>query len=280
MIASRIILTGTAVLLLMATAGCVTNTRVKLNSLQPQWSELKAARDAGEKVALGPDIEIAAVLRKPEGDGPFPAVVLLHGCGGYDRNGNLARGWMPRIVRWGFVALAVDSLRPRGVKSTCGKFLVNPRERVFDAYGALRYLKTLPYVDAEKVVLIGWSHGGAAALKSMETSVTEPMSDNFSGAIAFYPSCYELSALSGPVLILAGEKDDWPGPGNCDRLEALNDGVELTIYPNAYHGFDCRGLFRKRMLGHILACNTKAYWKSIEAVKGFLEPFLTPAPTS
>ena len=50
-------------------------------------------------------------LTKPDGDGPFPAVVLLHGCGGMqDRD----YGWVGKLKSWGFVTLMVDSFGPRG----------------------------------------------------------------------------------------------------------------------------------------------------------------------
>src|SRR5207247_789901 len=55
---------------------------------------------------------VAGTLFKPDGSGPFPAVVLLHGCGGI----------RPHFVQWagairdmGYVALLVDSFRPRGI---------------------------------------------------------------------------------------------------------------------------------------------------------------------
>lgn len=48
-------------------------------------------------------------LTKPKGDGPFPAIVLLHGCRGITA---YLEPWVERLVKWGYVALQVDSLEP------------------------------------------------------------------------------------------------------------------------------------------------------------------------
>ena len=92
-------------------------------------------------------------LYKPEGNGPFPAVVVLHGCAGIDYH---FRAWAEQLVEWGYVALIVDSFSPRGVNRVCGQsYRVPDIERAGDAYGAAIYLKQLPYVDSEKYRLIG-----------------------------------------------------------------------------------------------------------------------------
>jgi len=97
-------------------------------------------------------------LFKPEGNGRFPAVVVLHGCAGIDYH---FRAWAEQLVEWGYVALIADSFRPRGVNRVCGKsYRVPGLERASDAYGAAIYLKQLPYVVSENIGLMGFSHGG------------------------------------------------------------------------------------------------------------------------
>src|SRR4029077_2161662 len=54
----------------------------------------------------GKRVELVGHLRRPAGPGAFPAVVLLHGCGG--DFGADAR-WGARLAEWGYVALSVDS---------------------------------------------------------------------------------------------------------------------------------------------------------------------------
>jgi dienelactone hydrolase len=58
----------------------------------------------------------AADLYKPDGPGPFPAVVLLHSCGGirpYNHD------WAQQLKEHGFVAKVVDSFGPRGLDIIC-----------------------------------------------------------------------------------------------------------------------------------------------------------------
>jgi dienelactone hydrolase len=90
--------------------------------------------------------------------GPYPAVVVLHGCGGLSSH---SAGIADRIGSWGYVALTVDSLGPHGVASRCGIWFP---EQAFDAYAALHYLSQLDFVDATRVAVLGQSTGGSAAL--------------------------------------------------------------------------------------------------------------------
>ena len=84
----------------------------------------------------GRPVRIAAVQFKPEGTGPFPAVVMLHGCGGMlTGSGNLSasfRLWGELMSRNGYVALLPDSLNPRGQRSLCAqqkRTILESRER-------------------------------------------------------------------------------------------------------------------------------------------------------
>ena len=53
---------------------------------------------------------IAATLSRPDGPGPFPAVIVLHDCSGVSRKD---QDWAKRLVSWGYVAIQPDSLRPK-----------------------------------------------------------------------------------------------------------------------------------------------------------------------
>ena len=92
-------------------------------------------------------------LYKPEGSGPFPALVLMHQCGGLrGRNwqNQSMLDWAKRSVANGYVVLLVDSLGPRNVSNVCERAegFVNFPRGAKDAYQAARRLASLPYVDA------------------------------------------------------------------------------------------------------------------------------------
>jgi dienelactone hydrolase len=126
-----------------------------------------------------------AELFAPAGDGPFPAVVVLHGCDGVGRH---YRVWARRLVAWGYVALLVDSFRPRGVTTVCNQtMLVAPQLRAFDAFNAADYLRSLPYVRADRIGVIGFSHGGSSVLRAV--TETDQNLKPFAAAVAFYPGC-------------------------------------------------------------------------------------------
>src|SRR5215510_57673 len=60
--------------------------------------------------------ELTARLRRPDGGGPFPTLVLLHGCGGITPGNDW---WTETLRRWGYVTLLVDSFGPRGRTNIC-----------------------------------------------------------------------------------------------------------------------------------------------------------------
>jgi dienelactone hydrolase len=62
-------------------------------------------------------VTLTGKLTKPQGDGPFPAVVLMHGCTGIGKH---QEDWAARFASWGYVALQVDSLGPRGLADKGG----------------------------------------------------------------------------------------------------------------------------------------------------------------
>lgn len=105
-------------------------------------------------------------MRHPERSGATSAVVLLHGCGG-DADG-LDRNWGVRLQSWGYAVLTVDSFTPRGMTNSCHGG--TPAARLFDAYGALHFLSSLPSIDPARIAVMGFSEGGIIGLTDVETS--------------------------------------------------------------------------------------------------------------
>ena len=99
------------------------------------------------------------------GNGPFPAVVLLPPCSGR-LPPRLEQADAARYTALGYVLLAVDSFGARGIADGCtgGGASV---DMVMDAYGALLHLADLPFVDPDRIALVGYSFGGSVALSAV-----------------------------------------------------------------------------------------------------------------
>jgi dienelactone hydrolase len=213
----------------------------------------------------GADVELTGILFSPAVPARpgerRPAAVLLHGCSGlYTARGVMPvgrRAWAEHIARRGFVAVAVDSFGPRGVGSVCEiedrKRPAQPWEvRVGDAYAALDYLVQRADVDAQSVLVVGWSHGGSTVIGVVRphASGRRAGGPEFRGAIAFYPGCLRPLRVKGyeatmPLLILHGGEDNWTPAAPCVELaEKLRNSrfpPTIIVYPGGYHGFDNPG---------------------------------------
>jgi dienelactone hydrolase len=208
----------------------------------------QVAAAAPERVTFksGDGTPLAGYLLKPRGSGPFPALVLLHGCGGlFSRTGELAKretDWAQRFVAAGYAVMFPDSFNPRGFASVCTerKRGINPTGRARDTAGAVRWLKAQPFIASGRIAVIGWSNGGSTVLNY----VAGTAAGDVAGAIAFYPGCSTLLkrgdwASRVPLTILIGADDDWTPAAPCRQLvAAAGEKVRIETYPGAYHGFD------------------------------------------
>jgi dienelactone hydrolase len=188
-----------------------------------------------------------AQLLRPQGPGPFPAVVALHGCGGlFNKDDDLARresDWADRLVGAGYVVLFPDSFTARGMRQICTVHdrNISPKDRADDVAASVEWLGQQPYVDSKRLALLGWSHGAMTTLWAVRSGFMADLAQ-FKTAIAFYPGCREISKLTDwqprvPLTILIGAADDWTQPGPCREL-AQRAGFRFIEYPGAYHGFD------------------------------------------
>ena len=110
-------------------------------------------------------VRVPGLLFKPKGEGIHPAVVLLHTCGGLKPH--VTEAWPSYLTGLGYVVLSVDSYGPRGV-SSCTELPGGWYQQSQDAYGALDYLIGLPFVDGNRVGVLGFS-AGAIAINSAIT---------------------------------------------------------------------------------------------------------------
>lgn len=214
---------------------------------------------------------VTAKLTKPQGKGPFPAIILLHGCLGFDKHYNV---WAERVASWGYVALQLDSFGPNEKLSICKL----PSERAQSLCDGKFYLSGLPFVDQKRIGVMGWSQAAASTLASFCARLSVQKRKNpFQAAVAFYPYCYKpLLDINLPLLVLIGEFDDWcPSALWRDRmsLRKTRNDIILKVYPSAYHCFDAEGVNTNYMNHRLQYCPTAAT-DAIVQVKKFLEKHL------
>jgi dienelactone hydrolase len=209
------------------------------------------------EIPNGDDKPLKGILFRPDGPGPHPAVIALHGCGGLGANGKLGArhaDWAERLKADGMMVLFPDSFGSRGLGSQClvADRTVRPgKERVSDTYAARAYLMSRIDVQTDRVSLLGWSNGGSTVLWSVATE-KKPKDDrpDFHAAVSLYPGCRLVAQAAErrdwesrlPLLLLIGEADTWTPAAPCRQLikTATEAGRPAAIisYPGAAHDFD------------------------------------------
>jgi dienelactone hydrolase len=234
-------------------------------------------------------VTVRAEIFRPAGNGPFPAIVVLHGCGGHDAH---HERWAERLVSWGYVAVVIDSFAARGFGNVCRQTTaVTPEMRVSDIYGTAEYLRKLSYVAKDRIGLLGFSHGGWTIMKATQERYQLKLF-GVRAAVAYYPYCNPKVdvKIDMPLLILMGEEDDWTPAALCRELE-IGEGlrkavpVEMVFYPGAYHAFDrSQGVTQVSGSGigggvkkHKIGGNPKAAEDSFRRTKEFLARMLEKA---
>jgi dienelactone hydrolase len=178
---------------------------------------------------------VRGLLARPDGKGPFPAVVLLHTCGGMTPH--VAGDWPRYLSGLGYIVLSVDTLGSRGM-SICTQMAGRTVVQTEDAYGALDYLATLPEVDASRVAVIGFSLGGYSINEYLlPNRIGKGRARDFRAAIAIYGRCAFLRHEPGdmPLMQIIGEHD--PATPACVAA-GERYRVEVHVIPGAYHAFD------------------------------------------
>jgi dienelactone hydrolase len=197
---------------------------------------------------------LRAQLYKPDGDGPFPTVIALHGCGGLGGRSEPVlpryRDWAERLLKSGNAVLWPDSYGSRELGPQCRvkeARVKARRERVADIMAARGWLMQQPWVARGRISLIGWANGASALLWAVRPQLaSHDSTPDFRAAVAFYPDC-RISAGLGwsarvPTLVLIGARDDVSSPPACRQMVDGAHGrsalARIVVYPGAYHDFD------------------------------------------
>lgn len=200
----------------------------------------------------------------PEGASPpYPVVIQLHGCAG-PRAPFMAQ-WARLANEAGFMAVIVDSHAPRGIaraealETVCKGTRLLGQERAGDVLAAYEIVRRRSDVDADRIVIAGWSHGAWSAMDLVALNPPHrwpagirpegiaPL--NIAGLIGVYPYCgrgawTKAIGWRAPVkvLMLVAGSDTIVDPKECprlgERLKARGADIDMKIYEDADHVFD------------------------------------------
>jgi dienelactone hydrolase len=179
---------------------------------------------------------IPAYVVKPDGAGTFPAVVILHGCEGFNGFAAVAAD---RLAVLGYVVAALDTLTPNGIAPCTNQDATNATAD--DARAALAWLATQPNVMPDRLGIIGFSMGAGAALNLIDPA-GHPASPppGLRALVAYYPGCAGHDGnVAVPVAIFIGALDQVTPAAACATFAAAGgrSPVLLNTYPGATHGF-------------------------------------------
>lgn len=203
----------------------------------------KASDFSNVNIVAADDSAFFAYLAMPEGEGTFPAVLMVHEWWGM--TGEITE-MADRLAEQGYVVLAPDTYRGASTNQVLSALylrLTVPKSRVdSDMWAAYDYLRSLPEVDSSRIGLIGFCYGGGVALRHAVANSNIAALVNLYGDTILEPS--ELGALledDSSLLGIFGAEDAQIPVEEVQGFEAaLNEaGIEntVTIYPGVGHAF-------------------------------------------
>lgn len=187
--------------------------------------------------------ELIGYLAQPEGEGPFPAVLLIHEWWGLNEGITILAD---ALAAEGYVVLAPDAYRGRVTAQFPRALwlrLTTPEEQVFnDIDAALFHLMSLDNVDPEQVASMGFCFGGGHSLQlGMRESENLALTIMYYGAVVTEPELLRPLTDGQPVLGIFGEEDQSIPVENVLEFEAalntLDIPNEIIIYEGVGHAF-------------------------------------------
>jgi endo-1,4-beta-xylanase len=182
-------------------------------------------------------LSMQGILLKPDGDGPFPAIVISHGLGAGGEQFGLPKA--REFVRWGLVCIAPDLTHTRGAADR-REFGAGP-ENIRRAIKCVELLSALPYVDRDRIGAYGNSMGafltvGLAAELPDRLKAAAITAGGVTPRDGFpAPSTARAESIRTPFLILHGTTDTTVPP---DRSLGLKEILDRNNVANDRRLFD------------------------------------------
>jgi carboxymethylenebutenolidase len=187
------------------------------------------------------DETVNGILYTPAGQGPFPALIVIHEYWGLN---DWVKEQAGKLTDQGYVSLAIDLYR--------GKVADNPDlahelmrgvpddRALRDLRAAFDFLASQPNVKKDKIGSIGWCMGGGY---SLDVALAEPQ---LAATVIHYgrlaTELSDLKKINAPILGLFGGQDRGITPDDVKKfqqsMEQLGKKVEVKIYSDAGHAFE------------------------------------------
>jgi len=222
------------------------------------WDHGRIPEPANHRVATrsavyrSGDIEVPVTIASPQGAGPFPVVVFIHGRRGID---DLTKLVPQRLAARGFVVVTPDLFSGRFIEP----FPVRHDYAIEDdAALSIDFALALPEARGQpKTCVVSHTRGGYYTLKAL---VTKRRQDRIACYVSYYPHwqdpnepepaqvyqfASEVAALAVPVLVFIGEHEQYqrirPILAGIDALVEKKRDARVIVYPGVGRGFDFRG---------------------------------------
>lgn len=206
----------------------------------------------------GKPVTISGELRYPRKKlKKYPVIVLVHGSGGVS---GYIDDWAKEINAQGVAVFILDSFTGRGLyKVNNDQSQLGRLTMIVDAYRALDLLANLKRIDSNNIAIMGFSRGGQVTLYSSLKRFhrLHGSKNEFSGYIAFYPSCItqyrnSLEIVEKPVRVFHGSADNYNPVATCrdyvTQLKKNGKDIVLHEFANANHVFDYKKLVKPIVL--------------------------------
>jgi len=185
--------------------------------------------------------QTSGYLALPEGDGPFPAVILIHEWWGLNDN---IRDLAEDFAGQGYVALAVDlydgmvATTPAEAGALAGSVRDNTETAFANLAAAATFLKSNNVVSSEQLASVGWCFGGMWSYNMAVNDMGIAASVMYYGRFSLED---DLSMMKAHILGHFGAEDTSIAVDDVEKFEAklntLQGKHSVFIYPNAGHAF-------------------------------------------
>ncbi len=214
--------------------------------MPPGWVDVKVGRQTME-----------GYVARPEAEGRYPAVVVIQEVWGVNSH---IQSVTDRLPSQGYVGLAPAMFHREG-PMTLGlheemQTAIARMQRctdaniVADVRAAVDYLKAQPFVQPDRIGIVGFCFGGRVAYLAACSIPDIKASAVFYGGAILHPlggsgpsPLQQTANIRAAVLGLFGEEDQNPTPADVATIEAelkkQGKTYEFHMYPGSGHGFHC-----------------------------------------